>query len=281
MGFLHPVQYRFAELKRARIKHICESGTQKVEEFDPAWAIVDPSTTSWFPSQNQNRIIDFALVEESPDSRLSEIMDVLAKYGLPRYFAYLDPSTNFEPLAKALWIKGFRLGNSLSVLTRELREETVATGELEIRVAGEGSVLDLEAVLSYEGTQEVMWRASTIGMIGQTDSAVVIAYRDGRPVATGAVTVHGGVAYLSNATTVPSYRGHGAQREVIAARLMVAQKRGCDLAFVETYPWANSYRNLVSCGFTNLYQRLIFRYEVDPVLRASLKDTIEGHPEPD
>jgi hypothetical protein len=53
-----------------------------------------------------------------------------------------------------------------------------------------------------------------------------LAEIDGRPVATGALSIVGDVALLAGASTIQSARGQGAQLALLAARLEYASSRG-------------------------------------------------------
>lgn len=78
----------------------------------------------------------------------------------------------------------------------------------------------------------------------------------GEPVATGALWIHGGVALLAGASTVPHARGRGAQNALLAARLHFAAERGCDLAMMCTQPGSGSQRNAERQGFRVAYTRI-------------------------
>ena len=83
-----------------------------------------------------------------------------------------------------------------------------------------------------------------------------LAELDGRPVATGAVAVHAGVALLAGASTVPTFRGRGAQSALLRARLGFAAERGCDLATMAASPGTTSQLNAERQGFRIAYTRL-------------------------
>lgn len=71
-----------------------------------------------------------------------------------------------------------------------------------------------------------------------------------QPIAAGALTVHGGVAVLGGAATVPSARGLGAQTVLLRHRLRMAEAAGCVAATATAAPDSPSTRNLVRAGFT-------------------------------
>lgn len=83
-----------------------------------------------------------------------------------------------------------------------------------------------------------------------------LATLGGEPVATGALSLHEGVALLAGASTVPSGRRRGAQLALLDARLRFAAERGCDLAMMGAAPGSASQRNAERHGFRIAYTRL-------------------------
>lgn len=83
-----------------------------------------------------------------------------------------------------------------------------------------------------------------------------LAELDGRPVAAGALAVHDGVALFAGASTVPAFRGRGAQAALLAARLQAAADAGCDLAMMGALPGSASQRNAERAGFRIAYTRI-------------------------
>lgn len=75
-------------------------------------------------------------------------------------------------------------------------------------------------------------------------------------IATGALTMHGGVALLAGASTVPSARNQGAQNALLEHRLRYAADAGCDLAMMCARPGSASQRNAERHGFRIAYTRI-------------------------
>lgn len=82
-----------------------------------------------------------------------------------------------------------------------------------------------------------------------------VAELDGRVVGSGGLMVHEGVALLSGASTIPAWRGRGAQAVLLAARLRHAAALGCDLAMMGALPGSTSQRNAERRGFRIAYTR--------------------------
>jgi hypothetical protein len=91
----------------------------------------------------------------------------------------------------------------------------------------------------------------------QRENAVSFcAELDGQAIATGAMTIHQGVALLAGASTIPAARQQGAQNALLHARLRYAAAQGCDLAMMCALPGSASQRNAERRGFRIAYTRL-------------------------
>jgi GNAT superfamily N-acetyltransferase len=96
-----------------------------------------------------------------------------------------------------------------------------------------------------------------------------VAEIDGVPVATAALAVHGGVALLAGASTLPAWRGRGAQGALLAARLAHAAGRGCDLAMMGALPGSTSQLNAERAGLRVAYTRTKWRRGAPAEVSAS------------
>ncbi|MFG1645834.1 GNAT family N-acetyltransferase [Amycolatopsis sp. NPDC049252] len=76
-----------------------------------------------------------------------------------------------------------------------------------------------------------------------------LVVEDGTPIAAAAMTVHGEVAVLGGASTLPAHRGRGAQPRLLRHRLRVAADAGCVLAVATARAGSVSAANLGRAGF--------------------------------
>jgi len=83
-----------------------------------------------------------------------------------------------------------------------------------------------------------------------------LAELDGRPIASGALLIHDGVALLAGASTIPEGRKQGAQLALLESRLNYAAEKGCDLAMMCAAPGSASQRNAERQGFRIAYTRI-------------------------
>src|SRR5262245_9390043 len=83
-----------------------------------------------------------------------------------------------------------------------------------------------------------------------------LAELDGRPIATGAMFIHDGVALLAGPSTIPEERRQGAQLALLESRLRYAAEKGCDIAMMCALPGGASQRNAERQGFRIAYTRI-------------------------
>ena len=83
-----------------------------------------------------------------------------------------------------------------------------------------------------------------------------VAELEGTMIAAGALSVQGDVALLAGASTIPAWRGRGAQGALLRERLDHAQALGCDLAMMGAAPGSTSQCNAERQGFRVAYTRI-------------------------
>ena len=82
-----------------------------------------------------------------------------------------------------------------------------------------------------------------------------VAELAGAIIGTAALNLHDGVALLAGASTLPEFRGRGAQSELLRARLSHAHAAGCDVAMMAALPGSTSQTNAERQGFHIAYTR--------------------------
>ena len=120
---------------------------------------------------------------------------------------------------------------------------------------------ELWAQTSTDGWREVAEFAEgtldlTRVVAATTDSLRLLAELDGKPIATGGLNIHKGVALFAGASTIPEARKQGAQRALLESRLRHAADSGCDLAMMCAEPGSSSQRNAERQGFRIAYTRV-------------------------
>jgi hypothetical protein len=104
------------------------------------------------------------------------------------------------------------------------------------------------------------------GLVGRPKWRIYLAYNGKDPVATGALFIDRGWAWIGVAATLPGYRGRGAQTALLSRRIsdgLAAGVAGFTGETSEAVPGQQatqtSYRNLLRAGFSVAYTRVNYR----------------------
>jgi GNAT superfamily N-acetyltransferase len=156
--------------------------------------------------------------------------------------------------------RGYRPIELTSVMFQPIVPRDPAPSDVEVRVAAEDE-RDRWARTAAEGWREFVEIADLMpGLMGIVAAAgnnyPFLAEIEGRPVATGNLVIHDGVALLAGAATIPEWRRRGAQRALLEGRLDFAARAGCDLAMMCAEPGSASQRNAERHGFRIAYTRI-------------------------
>ena len=76
------------------------------------------------------------------------------------------------------------------------------------------------------------------------------------PAASGALSIHNGVALFAGAATLPEFRRRGLQSTLLAGRLRHAHAAGCGTAMIAAEAGGESQRNAERNGFRVAYTRI-------------------------
>lgn len=193
---------------------------------------------------------DLARVEEFFRERGASVFHEVSPLAGPTTLTLLN-GRGYRPVEfTTVMFRGLRPG----VRFAERRDEAVS-----VRAVGEGEH-ELWAQTSARGWSESGYGDFMLGMAQvsakRADVVSFMAELEGRPVATGAMSICEGVALLAGASTVPEARNRGAQLALLDARLRHAAERGCDLAMMCALPGTPSQRNAERQGFRIAYTRV-------------------------
>lgn len=148
-------------------------------------------------------------------------------------------------------------------ITADLDPTTTRNERLRVRPVAEDEY-DLWAETAARGWSESPELADymlTLSQIGahRKHSVSFIAELSGRPIATAAMSMSGGVALLAGASTIPEGRKQGAQLALLETRLRHAAANRCDLAMMGALPGSAAQRNAERQGFNIAYTRIKWR----------------------
>ena len=244
-----------AEFVEARARRSPEVGARWVEVAG-AYVLFDG------PDSPLTQTFGLGLFDPVTASELARIEEFYRDLGAP-VFHEVSPVGD-AALVALLGGRGYRPVEFTNVMFRPLGAGSppaaAARGqEITARVVGEDEyeVWARTAARGWAEFPEVAGMMYELGMVGARRPGAVsfMAELDGRPVATGSLSISDGVALLAGASTVPEGRRRGAQLALLDARLRHAAERGCDLALMGALPGSASQRNAERQGFRIAYTR--------------------------
>lgn len=205
------------------------------------------------------------LFEKATGDDIERIEEFLLERGAPVFH-------EVSPLADAALLpllneRGYQPFELTSVMFRPIsRGSAQAAAHVEkipVRVVGDAE-RELWAQTSARGWSEYEELTDFILGLAQVsaerrDAFCFLAEQDGQPIATGALSIHEGVALLAGASTVPEGRKRGAQLALLDRRLRYAADAGCDIAMICAQPGSASQRNAERQGFRIAYTRIKWR----------------------
>jgi len=242
------------EFVEARARLSPEVGARWIEVAG-AYAMFDG------PQSPLTQTFGLGLFDPVTPADLARVEEFFRELGAP---VFHEVSPMGEPaLAALLGERGYRPVEFTSVMFRPLEAATAAdarNGKVVARVVGEDEY-ELWARTAARGWAEFPEVAGLMYELGLVSAhrhggVSFLAELDGEPIATGALSIHGGVALLAGASTVPEGRRQGAQLALLDARLRHAARTGCDLAMMCALPGSASQRNAERQGFRIAYTRV-------------------------
>jgi hypothetical protein len=198
-------------------------------------------------------------------SELDRIEEFYRERGAP---VFHEVSPLADPALLALFAeRGYHPIELTSVLFRPIRpginftKSSNDTMRVRLSREDEHELWARTATKGWSEFTEVADQIFDLSMVGakRPGAASFFAELDGKPIATGALSMTGGVAVLAGASTIPEARNNGAQLALLDARLRYAAEQGCDLAMMGALPGSASQRNAERQGFRIAYTRIKWR----------------------
>jgi GNAT superfamily N-acetyltransferase len=220
------------------------------------------------PSLFWSRVQGFGFDEPVTGELVGEVLDFFRAAGTPATNFHLPPEVLPADWAEICQAHGLTKGPTLVKLVRDRSPaEPVATS---LRV-GPIAVEDREAwaavqIECFEMPDPDGMLAEMLALINDVPGVTGYAAWDGdKLVATAALSVDGEVGEFVSASTLPEYRGRGAQSALLARRTEDAVAAGCRWLGAETGKPAEgesnpSLDNLQRAGFKILYNRPIWTW---------------------
>jgi hypothetical protein len=134
--------------------------------------------------------------------------------------------------------------------------------------------VDLWAETAFEGWSEFTEVADFLRDLGQvtarSKALSFLAELDGKPIATGSLSLTNDVALLAGASTIPTARRQGAQFALLEERLRYGAAHGCTIAMMVAQPGSASQRNAERHGFRIAYTRTKWQLQEGTTQNAGL-----------
>jgi GNAT superfamily N-acetyltransferase len=173
--------------------------------------------------------------------------------------------------------RGYRTIEQSTVLWQPLVDSasvTPAPDTLIVRRINEDEVMRWAEVsaVGWGATAELADFMRNFGKVAGTTrgASCFVAELEGRIVGTAALNMHDGVALLAGASTVPEFRGRGAQSLLLRTRLAFAHEAGCDIAMMAALPGSTSQTNAERQGFRIAYTRTKWRRAIETASAAKI-----------
>ena len=241
---------RFVE---ARARVIPESGAEWIEVAG-AYAMYDG------PRSPCTQTFGLGLFQAPTSSEMCNLELFFQQRGAP-VFHEVSPLAGkaLLPLLHARGYKAVELSNVMFMSLRERNSPGAHNETLRVRTV-RADESELWADTAAEGWREFgqfaeLIRELMIVSANRDDGACFLVESDGKPIATGGLAIHDGVALFAGASTVPEWRRRGAQQMLFQSRCQYALDAGCDLAMVCAEPGSSSQRNAERNGFRVAYTR--------------------------
>src|SRR5688572_10331284 len=166
------------------------------------------------------------------------------------------------PLFELFRERGYQPVEVSNVLYRpisaDLRLQAPRNERIKVRATGQDEV-KVWTDTSFAGWSEFPEYADFFRdlaqVYGRAKGPSFLAELEGKPIATGALTIHNDVALLAGASTIPDARRQGAQLALLEDRLRYAANHGCTVAMMVALPGSGSQRNAERHGFRIAYTR--------------------------
>ena len=236
-----PVRGLLGRIEAAEAEHLSLYGGE-VRQIGPLRAMFAG------PELPVNVACGFGSSLDGLDSLLDSVEAFYTSHGLPSRLALYSHFGDWETLAA----RGYSLLRLLHVSARPLTElPDPQPMPATVRPSPPAEFLRVASAAFGPGSEVIMERTAQ-----RPQTLFFAAELGGQPVAAGAMSVFGSLALLFSTSTLPAFRGRGAQTALLAARLHAAHGAGATLAAVMTTPGSASERNVQRAGFVLAGARL-------------------------
>ena len=188
-------------------------------------------------------------IEQFFQERGAGVLHEVCPMADPSVFAHLN-ERNYRPI---------EFSNVMyRPISADLELDASRNEAVKVRLIRDDEV-DLWAQTAFEGWSEFTEVADFLRDLGQvtarSKALSFLAEVDGKPVATGSLSITNDVALFAGASTIPTARRQGAQFALLEERLRYGARHGCTIAMMVAQPGSASQRNAERHGFRIAYTR--------------------------
>lgn len=212
-----------------------------------------------------NRVIALGVQEAANANLIEDVISTYREAGVKRFFVQICQEVTSPDWHEILLEKGFTRHNNWVKLYRPIDPPININSDVRVERIDHEKASKFADILvtSFDWPEEMVpWVASLVGHQGWHH---YLAFRGDVPIGTGSFYAEGDYAWIDFASTLPEYRGHGAQGCMVQKRIADARDLGCKWLMVETAEQtpekeAPSYRNMIRYGFKIAYIRPNYLY---------------------
>ena len=231
--------------------------------------LADPG---WPPAQ-----VAWSRTSRAPGEVIDEVARQVRAWGLGEVHWWVSEATVPAGTERVLRARSAAVTETLQVLAYDLgrgRPALDVPADVRVELVHDERTVRAAALVTTQGWQrpapdeaeiarqlEEVTGDPVTGDLADQSSFRMVVFLGGRPVAAGGVTLAGPVAQLWGAVTLPAWRGRGAYRGLLAARLRLAADRGATLALVKGRV-ETSAPILRRAGFTAFGEERLYRLPV-------------------
>lgn len=202
-----------------------------------------------------NRILGLGVTAPVTESRLDTLLRLYPTGAICA--AQIAPGAQAATLAAWLRARGFMTCDAPATLCRDAAPGAASDTGVRVAAIGpeHGAAFARITCAVFDDPPSVgEWLTSLVGRSGWRH---YLAFADALPIAAALLFLGDGIGWLGWGSTLPAYRGRGAQHALYARRVADAHAAGCRLLTVDAVPGSPSYRNAVRVGFQPAYERLL------------------------
>jgi GNAT superfamily N-acetyltransferase len=153
---------------------------------------------------------------------------------------------------------GFVPGGELFVLAVVPLSEGGTSGKVEVRAVERNTFGQFVDVYVEAFGREDIPRTDVETWFALENWRFYVAEVEGRPAGAGILSIHGDVAYLASAATLPGLRGRGVHSALLRRRISDAASAGCSVVFGRAAPGGPGAAGLMRAGLMLSHRKRIW-----------------------